>query len=199
MEKIVLAAPFEAEFRFSDAQLYALCTANKKLRIERDKKGKLIIMSPVFSKSGFYNQELNFQLGLWNHTAKLGYLFDSSTGFMLPDNSMRSPDGAFIYADRWDALPDDSQEHFAHIVPDFVMELRTDTDDLRELQEMMREWIENGVKLAWLIDIENENEKVYVYYPDGQITTKTFAEGVTGENILPNLEINFDFVAKMKK
>ncbi|MFN0203627.1 MAG: Uma2 family endonuclease, partial [Bacteroidia bacterium] len=114
MEKIVLAAPFEAEFRFSDAQLYALCTANKKLRIERDKKGKIIIMSPVFSKSGFYNQELNGQLFMWNHTTILGYLFDSSTGFMLPDSSMRSPDGAFIYADSWDALPDDSQEHFAH-------------------------------------------------------------------------------------
>jgi Uma2 family endonuclease len=197
MEQIILAAPYEKELCFSDAQLYAICAANKKLRIERDRKGKLIIMSPVFSKSGFYNQYLNGQLFVWNEQYDLGYLFDSSTGFMLPDGSMRSPDGAFIEKERWESLEEAAQENFAHITPDFVFELRSTTDRLKNLQEKMGEWIENGVKLAWLIDMENE--KVYIYYPDGQITTKAFAEGVTGENILPNLTVNFDFVAKMKK
>ncbi len=189
MEAITLSVETMA---LSNAQFQALCLENKNLRIEKDKFGKIIIITPVFSKSGYFNHEINGQLFVWNQMYKLGHLFDSSSGFALPNGAMRSADGAFVFKSRWKALAADKKEKFAEICPDFIFELRSSSDRLKALQEKMLEWIENGVQLAWLID--TENHKVYVYSQAGLVEVRTFEEKVFGGELLPNLELNFDFM-----
>jgi Uma2 family endonuclease len=189
MEAITLSVETMA---LSNAQFQALCLENKNLRIEKDKFGKIIIMTPVFSKSGYFNHEINGQLFVWNQMYKLGHLFDSSSGFTLPNGAMRSADGAFVFKSRWKALSPEKREKFAEICPDFVFELRSSSDRLKPLQEKMLEWAENGVQLGWLID--TESHKVYVYSQTGLVEVRTFEEKVFGGYLLPNLELNFDFM-----
>ncbi|MFN0202703.1 MAG: Uma2 family endonuclease [Bacteroidia bacterium] len=176
----------------SQQQFQAFCLENKNLRIERDKFGKIIIMTPVFSKSGFFNHEINLQLGMWNHTHRLGFLFDSSSGFTLPNGAMRSADGAFVFKARWKELSPEKREKFAEICPDFVFELRSTSDRLKTLQEKMLEWIENGVKLGWLIDVEHH--KIYIYKEEGLAEVRSFEEKAFGGDLLPDFELNFDFI-----
>ena len=178
---------------FSNEQLEAILYLNRDLQIEIDAKNNLIVMIPTYSKTGIYNQEINFQLGLWKQEYNLGYVFDSSTGFKLPSGAVRSPDASFILKERWNELSKEQKKSFAPIVPDFVIELRSSTDSLRDLQEKMQEWMQNGVKMGWLIDISAH--KVYVYrFEVGLLETKTFEEGLSGEEILPNFMLNFDFI-----
>ena len=118
---------------FSREQLEAVLYLNRDLQIEIDTKNNLIVMSPTYSKTGIYNQEINFQLGLWKREYNLGYVFDSSTGFKLPSGAVRSPDASFILKERWNELSKEQKKSFAPIVPDFVIELRSSTDSLRDL------------------------------------------------------------------
>jgi Uma2 family endonuclease len=146
---------------FSSEQLEAILYLNRDLQIEIDTKNNLIVMSPTYSETGIYNQEINFQLGLWKRKYNLGYVFDSSAGFKLPSGAVRSPDASFILKERWNELSKEQKKSFAPIAPDFIIELRSSTDSLRDLQEKMQEWIQNGVKMGWLIDISAH--KVYIY------------------------------------
>jgi Uma2 family endonuclease len=149
-------------------------------------------MTLIFSKSGYFNHEINGQLFVWNQTYKFGHLFDSSSGFTLPNGAIRSAHGAFVFKSRWKTLSPEKREKFAEICPDFVFEVRSKTDGLKVMQEKMLEWAENGVQLGWLIDVENH--KVYVYSQTGLVEVRTFEEKVFGGYLLPNFELNFDFI-----
>ncbi len=136
----------------TDEELMRFCAANEMVRVERDANGELILMSPSGSGTGRTNSELIYQLAAWARETNSGATFDSNAGFTLPDGSMRSPDAAWIAGPRWNALSKEEQEGFAPICPEFVIELRSPSDGLPELQAKMRLWVANGAEVAWLVD-----------------------------------------------
>ncbi len=118
-------------------------------------------MSPSGSGTGRTNSELIYQLAAWARETNSGATFDSNAGFTLPDGSMRSPDAAWIAWPRWNALSKEEQEGFAPICPEFVIELRSPSDSLPELQTKMRLWVANGAEVAWLVDPSRKTVEVY--------------------------------------
>ncbi len=152
-------------------------------RIERTKTGKIIIMEPTGSETGNFNFEIGGEVHHWNKENRSGRAFDSSTGFTLPNTAVKSPDVSWIARERWEALPKALRKKFAPITPDFIIEIRSDTDNLTVCKEKMDEYMENGCRLAWLID--RLEERVYIYRADGSHDIITsFEETLSGENVL---------------
>ena len=150
LQTIPLHSPLELTLELTDEQFFQLCIDNRDLRFERTASGGLIIMPPTGSETGRRNSDLNFQLKAWSRQNNLGVVFDSSTGFKLPDGSDISPDAAWVRRDRWDALTPEQKEKFAPICPDFVVELRSTTDSLEKLRAKMKVYVKNGARLGWL-------------------------------------------------
>ena len=185
----ILTLRIPEQDQFTDDELYRFCVANKELRIERDSSGQLIIMSPVGSKSSNLNLKLSGIFWIWAEAhADLGYGFDSSAGFTLPDRSMRSPDVAWIEKKRWDKLTLEQQEKFAPLCPDFVIELRSKSDPLNILLDKMQLWMKNGCRMGWLID--PQEEKAYVYQLDRVQEIHGFNNILSGNDILPGFELD---------
>lgn len=145
----------------TDEQFYQLCLANPEQPLELTAKGVLIVMSPVGGESGNYELELGTDLTIWNRNTKLGKVFSSSTVFRLPLGSQRSPDVSWIELSRWNALTPSQQQKFPPIAPDFVIELRSRTDSLSDLQEKMLEYRANGVRLGLLINPQAQQVEIY--------------------------------------
>src|SRR5271169_2698514 len=179
---------FSGVIDLTDHQLLELCARNRELQIERNREGKLIIMSPTFSESGEREASITTEVGIWNKKYKLWKVFSSSAGFTLPNGAMRSPDTSFIPIEKWKAIPLSKRQEFAPICPDFIVELRSKSDRLKNLKEKMDEWMENGCRLAWLIDpIE---EKAYIYRPNQEVEViDSFDRKLYGEEVLPEFEL----------
>lgn len=150
--------------KITDQEFYALCRTNPELRIERNADGEVIVMPPAFADNGNRNGRILGQLYIWSEMDGSGEVFDSSSGFTLPNGAVRSPDAAWILFDRWHALPPEQQASFAPIVPDFVVELRSSSDALVNLKQKMEEYILCGVRLGVLID--RSNRQVHLYRPE---------------------------------
>ena len=174
----------------STEQFYEFCQANDDLRIERTASGEVIIMPPAFSDTGNRNFKIAVQLGNWAELDGTGEPFDSSAGFTLPNGATRSPDASWIKLERWNALTEEQKASFAPICPDFVIELRSQSDTLSGLQDKMQEYIANGASLGWLID--RKNRKVYIYRPNQEPEILDNPETVSGA-VLPG------FVLRMAK
>jgi Uma2 family endonuclease len=172
----------------SDDQFFEFCRLNRDLRIERTKEGDIIVMPPTGGKSGERNAELTFQLKLWARSDGTGAVFDSSTEFKLPNGANRSPDASWILLSRWDALTDDEKEKFPPICPDFVVELRSRTDSLAALHDKMKEYIDNGARLGWLID--PYARKVHIYRPNHETEVLDQPETVSGDPVLPGFVLD---------
>jgi Uma2 family endonuclease len=156
----------------SDEEFFWFCQENKDLRIERNSNLEIILISPVTSLSGFWNMEISRQLANWAIAQQKGFAFDSSAGFTLPDRSVMSPDASWVSKEKWLALSDEDKNKFSHVCPEFVIEVRSKSDSLEELQNKMLAWIRNGAELAWLID--PKGKIVYIYR-----TTRTDIEQIT--------------------
>ena len=163
----------------SDAELLRFGAANKGLHFERDKNGELVVMTPTGNRTGMKGMYISRILGNWTDDDGTGYAFDSSTGFSLPDGSMRCPDAAWVQRSRWDALTEEQKDGFSPICPAFVIELRSESDRLPELQNKMREWVENGSELAWLID--PSRKAVEVYRPGREVEVVEDGSAVEGD------------------
>jgi Uma2 family endonuclease len=124
-------------------------------------------MSPTGAETGNRNFKVIQQLANWTDMDGTGIGFDSSTGFILPNGAKRSPDASWIQLSRWQSLTSDQQTKFAPICPDFVVELRSASDRLSDLQAKMEEYIQNGSRLGWLID--RTDKKVYVYRSQSEL------------------------------
>jgi Uma2 family endonuclease len=144
-----------------DEQFYQLCRQNPDLKFERSPTGELIIMPPTGGESGRRNINLSTDLNIWNRQTGLGVAFDSSTGFKLPNGADRSPDASWVELSRWEALTPEQREKFPPIAPDFVLELRSRTDNLATLQAKMQEYIDNGVRLGLLINPQDKQVELY--------------------------------------
>ncbi|WP_159469116.1 Uma2 family endonuclease [Dyadobacter sp. 3J3] len=174
---------------FSDEQLYAFCKANPKLRIERNEKGQIIIMPPSGIETSFRNGDLLTEINLWNRKTRLGRVSDSNGGYTLPDSSMRAPDVAWISNEQLALLSLSDLKKFAHVCPDFIVELMSESDELADLKEKMVKWIENGVRLGWLID--PRKKRTYIYRAGSGIDYEvvSFGEKLFGGEVLPGLEL----------
>lgn len=168
-------------------EFYAFCLANRDLRIERTATGEVIVMPPAFSDTGNRNFNLAAHLWVWTEKDGTGLGFDSSAGFTLPNGATRSPDAAWIKAERWDALTEAEKASFAPICPDFVIELRSASDTLKGLKAKMEEYIENGLLLGWLID--RKNRTVYIYRPDRDPEILENPNRVSGDPELPGFSL----------
>ncbi len=173
---------------FTDDELVAFSVANPDLFVERDEQGQLFInMTPTFALSSSNNSELITELGLWNRRKKLGKVLESNGGFFLSDSSMRVPDAAWIRIERWNALSMSEKKSFPYLVPDFIIELKSETDSLMDLKAKMQKWIDNGVRLAWLVS--TEKQITYVYQPDKEIRTYAFDDVLTGDDVLVDFSV----------
>ena len=169
-------------------ELLQLSGDNPDTKFETTKEGKLIAMSPTGSNSGRLNGDLFFQIELWNRRTKLGVTFDSSTGFILFNGAVKSPDVSWIELSRWQAIPKAQQDRFAPIDPDFVIELRSPTDKLEALQEKMEEYMFCGVKLGWLINPQNKQVEIYRNGQDKEVLDNP--QSLSGENICSGLTVD---------
>jgi Uma2 family endonuclease len=167
----------------SDDQFYQLCQINEDWKLEQTAKGELIIMPPVGAISGNRESDFNGYVWLWNLQTKLGKVFSSSTVFTLPNGGKRSPDVAWIANERWESLTIKEKEKFAKICPDFVIELRSRTDSLSQLQEKMQEYLNSGLRLGWLID--PQNQQVEIYRQNQSVEIVSLPASLSGETVLP--------------
>ena len=165
-----------------------LCRDNPELRMELTATGELILSSPTGAKTGMLNAKLTGQLGNWAHTNRSGVGFDSSSLFVLPNGARRSPDVSWIKRERWDGLTEEEQEGFAPLCPDFVIELRSRSDNLPPLEDKMLEYIANGAQMAWLID--PLRKRVYIYRPDRKAEILEDPETVSGDPELPGFKLD---------
>jgi Uma2 family endonuclease len=149
------------EWRMDDDQFFRFCALNKELRIERFANGDLMIMSPEGSGSGSGGAELTFFFVDWARRDGTGRIFNSSTGFILPNKAIRSPDVAWVRNDRIARIPAEQRKKFLPLCPDFVLELRSPSDGLAQLKEKMREYMKNGARLGWLLDPVRKQAIVY--------------------------------------
>ena len=172
----------------TDEEFFEFCQINRDLRIERTAKGELLIMPPTGTETGGRNFRLNGQLYNWTEQDGTGIGFDSSTGFKLPNSAERSPDAAWVKLERWNTLTPEQQKKFAPICPDFVVELRSPSDNLEPLKTKMQEYIENGVRLGWLID--RKNQQVYIYRPEVPVERLDHPASVSGEPVLPGFVLD---------
>lgn len=145
----------------SDKQFYDFCQQNELFKIERNENRQIVIMPLPGTNTGKINANLLFTLYSWNRIREKGVCLNSSTGFTLPDGSVRSPDASWISKEKWNHLNEKEKDEFASICPDFVIELKSKTDNLQTLTTKMGKWIKNGCRLAWLINTENKTVHIF--------------------------------------
>jgi Uma2 family endonuclease len=177
-----------SSLKLTQEQFYALCLANPEQPLELTATGILMIMSPVGGESGEREANLISQLYAWNRQSKLGKVFSSSTIFKLPLGSQRSPDGAWIELSRWNALSAEDQAKFPSIAPDFVIELRSRTDKLSDLQDKMLEYQDNGVRLGLLINPQDRQVEIYRIGQDVELLESTMS--VDCSNVMPEFTLD---------
>ena len=188
VENYPLVLRLEPIINLTDEQFFEFCQINRDLRIERTTTGELLIMSPTGSDTGNRNFKLNQQLANWTDADGTGIGFDSSSGFTLPNGAERSPDAAWIRLERWNSLTPEQQKKFAPICPDFVVELRSASDNLAPLKTKMEEYIENGASLGLLIDRKNRN--IYIYRPGVAVECLENPATVSGDPVLPGFVLD---------
>ncbi|MCP2731319.1 Uma2 family endonuclease [Limnofasciculus baicalensis] len=197
METITLHVP--PTVALTNDQFYHLCVANEEWRIELTAEGELIIMSPTGGESGIRNSGLTADLVIWNRQTRLGFVFDSSTIFILPNGAKRGPDVSWVRRERWEALSPENRRRFPPLCPDFIIELRSETDSLSQLQDKMREYIANGLQLGWLLD--PKTPLVEIYRDNGEVETITFSPdnppNLSGESLLPEFILNLAIIINL--
>jgi Uma2 family endonuclease len=169
--------------RLSDDEFYDFCQRNRDLRIESTRDGDLIIMPPTGGETGHRNALVTAQLVNWSLADGTGLAFDSSTGFRLPNGAKRSPDSAWVSRQRWERLSKKQRTKFPPLAPDFVVEIRSTSDPLGDLKAKMAEYIENGVRLGWLVD--PTARKVWVYRLESEPQELDAPDELDGGDVLP--------------
>ncbi|NEO64879.1 MAG: Uma2 family endonuclease [Moorea sp. SIO4G2] len=194
--------------RLTHREFEKIAVANRDLRLELTADGELIVMPPTGGNTGRRNADITYQLQAWNRQtqlevrpvanlirqrkAHLGEVFDSSTVFQLPNGAGRSPDTAWVSSDRWNSLSLEEQESFPPLCPDFVIELRSKTDSLTSLQNKMLEYMDNGCRLGWLINYQNQQVEIYRSGQAKEILQSP--QILSGEEVLPGFRLDLKLI-----
>lgn len=179
---------FNPFINITNEQFFELCQANRDVRIERSSQGEIIVMPPTGWETGNKNAEIIIQLGNWAKKDGHGKSADSSAGYKMPNGAIMSPDASWISNEKLEKISPDKRRKFLPLAPDFVIELRSESDSLSKLKEKMQEYIENGVSLGWLIDASNH--KVYVYRQGAEVETLENPTEISGEPLLQGFTLN---------
>lgn len=187
-QTLLIELPSSIGLYVTQEQFAALAAVNRDLKLERTAQGELIVNPPTGWETGAYNWSISGELYLWwRNSGEPGKAFDSSTGFILPNGATRSPDASWVNQQRWQALTSEQKGTFANICPDFVVELRSSSDRLESLQTKMREYIDNGTLLGWLID--PQQRRVEIYRPLLAVEVLENPTELSGE-VLPGFVLN---------
>jgi len=174
--------------KFTDDEFWEFCRRNDEMRIEMTKEGDVIIMPPTGSETGDRNAEITTQLRVWAKKDGQGKTYDSSTGFKLPNGATVSPDASWARKERLEDFTAKQREKFLPLCPDFVLELRSASDSLKNSQTKMQEYMENGARLGWLID--PKTKKVHIYRPSEKVKISDNPKTVSGEDVLVGFELD---------
>src|SRR5437773_3607244 len=173
----------------TDDQFLRLCSDNRDFRIEMSAHGELVIMPPAGSKTGRRNFIIVQRLANWSEQDGTGVGFGADTGFTLLNSSKRGPDAAWTSRERWNRIPEEQQEKLAPVCPDFVIELRSPSDRLSDVQAKMEEYIANGARLGWLLD--PFDNCATIYWP-GQLPERIENPTIIyGDPVLPGFHFDF--------
>ena len=174
--------------RMTDEEFFDFCQDNRDIKFERNANGQIIVMSPTTYITGKRNNEILYQLNVWNKKFKLGSTVDSDTGFYLSNGAMRNPDAAWISYERLSTLDESELNSFPHLCPDFIVELKSKSDSLIDLKLKLSEWMENGCRRGWLIDAD---EEIVFIYEQGKAVKEhiNFSTPLSGEPWLPGFQL----------
>jgi Uma2 family endonuclease len=171
----------------SDEDLVRFCAENEAVRVEIDSNGELIVMAPVGYEGAGAENDVAVELTLWARQDGTGRAFGANAGFRLQDGSLRMADAAWVSWRRAGALTAQERKGFPPICPEFVIEVRSETDRLMPLREKMGIWIANGAELGWLID--PERRVVEVYRPGEAVETHDDPTSVQGTGCVRGFEL----------
>ena len=174
--------------QLTDSQIEALSSINEILRIERNAQGDLELQYLRPTVNGYRNAKISTQLHFWTEENGSGVAFGSSVGFTLPNSALRSPDASWILKSRLAELTDEEKNGFPPISPDFLIELRSETDNLSIVRRKMDEYMVNGARLAWLVD--TVEYRVYVYRPGAEMEILERPQTLSGDPELPGFVLD---------
>ncbi len=174
---------------FDDNFFFEFCQAAENLQVERDKNGNIYIMEPTGFETGNFNSELVTDVTVWNRQERNGLVGESNTGYTLPDTAVRAPDVSWISFEQLKNFSAEQRKKFLPACPEFVIEIRSESDALKPLLEKMQDYISNGCHLAWMID--RIDEKIYIYRRNGTIEViETLQTVLSGEDVLKGFELD---------
>ncbi len=176
----------------SDEEFVAFCAEHPDLHFEMTAEGELIVMPPTHSDTGLSNSEISGELRNWAKKDRRGLVGDSSTGFVLPNGARRSPDASWTLKSRVEPLGSRKRKSFWHLCPDFVIEVKSESDRLKPLQGKMAEYLSQGAQLGWLIDPKDRS--VTIYRPNGEVEIRTGIDQVEGEGPVAGFVLNLTYV-----
>ena len=187
-----LSLQIPPSLKFTDEEFEQIVEFNKELRLELTAEGELIIMSPTGGETGNRNFDLIGQIWFWSRKNKLGKAFDSSTGFKLPNGATRSPDASWIKIERWEALTPEQRKKYLPLCPDFAVELVSESDDVEDTRKKMREYIENGLRLGWLIN--HKDKQVEIYRIGKEVEILDSPKSLSGEDVLVGFNLDLEVI-----
>lgn len=189
--KPVLLNVADLKLRVTPEEFARLCELNRDLRLELTKDGELIVRPPTGGETGKRNSKLNARLVVWNEQTGLGEVFDSSTGYDFSAFGGRNPssDVSWIEKSRLEGI---DISGFIPVVPDFVIELRSKSDPLKDVQTKMEEYRRVGVRLGWLINPQQQQVEIYRLGRDVNVLQSPVS--LSGEDILPGFTLDLRLI-----
>lgn len=161
----------------TDVELLQFCEQNELLRVERDANGELILMSPTGTDGGNAELDIATELNIWARQDGRGRALGPNSGVKLPDTAVRAADAGWVSWERYNASA--GEGGYREFVPEFVIELRSESDRLADVREKMAQWMANGVELGWLID--PSRKMVEIYRPGQKMEEQEGQSAVYGE------------------
>lgn len=186
MEAIRVHLP--EDLRMNDDEFVRFCQENPNQKIARRKNGDIEFIPFSGGEMGALNAELAAEFGLWNRTLRQFIFFSSSTAHRLPDTSILLANVSCVTRSRWESLTPRQRIEYVPLCPDFVLELRSATDRLKDAKEKMADWMANGCQLGWLIDPTNQT--TYIYRPAQEPEIVLGLGVLSGETVLPGFELD---------
>jgi Uma2 family endonuclease len=118
----------------------------------------------------------------------VGYMAGESGSFHTVGRNIRMPDLSFI---SWKHFPNKKKDLVKYPVlpfaPELVVEVLSKSNTKQEIAQKLKEYLTIGIKLVWIVDPKKES--VTIHRLDGSSEILTAKDTLSGEDVLPGLEI----------